>query len=179
MTTRYSTPAARRHDELGDPAPEGAAYLVTLYATKGEDGFWRNTTGRLVFPIFWEQFAAEQPAREEAATRPTIVCLCGSTRFYREFQEANYRETMAGKIVLTVGFFGHSAGEAHGESVGITPEQKVELDELHKRKIDLADEILVINVGGYIGESTRSEIEYALQHGKQVRHLEQQEAPAK
>jgi cell division protein FtsB len=60
----------------------------------------------------------------------------------------------------------------HGEQAGCTPEQKIALDELHKRKIDLADEVLVLNVGGYIGESTRSEIEYARKLGKPVRYLE-------
>jgi hypothetical protein len=105
--------------------------------------------------------------------KPTVVCLCGSTRFHKEFVEANYHETMAGRIVLSVGFFPHSAKEIHGEDIGITPEQKEMLDELHKRKIDLADEVLVINVGGYIGESTRSEIEYAQETDKPVRHLEE------
>jgi len=105
-------------------------------------------------------------------TRPTIVCLCGSTRFYRAFQRANYDETMAGKIVLSVGFFMHASEEAHGETWRCTPGQKVALDELHKQKIDLADEVFILNVGGYIGESTRSELEYARQHGKTVRFLE-------
>jgi len=107
--------------------------------------------------------------------KPTIVCLCGSTRFYHEFQAANFRETMAGKIVLSVGFFAGSPGEMkqeHGEGVGISPAEKALLDELHKRKIDLADEILVLNVGRYIGDSTRSEIAYAIEHGKPVRYLE-------
>jgi hypothetical protein len=106
-----------------------------------------------------------------------IVCLCGSTRFYEAFQDANYRETMAGRIVLSVGFVGHRAGEIHGEGVGCTPEQKVALDELHKRKIDLADEILVLNVGGYVGESTASEIAYARLLGKLVRWLELDRQP--
>jgi hypothetical protein len=103
---------------------------------------------------------------------PTIVCLCGSTKFYETFQKANYEETIAGRIVLSVGFFIHQPGLNHGGKVGCTPEQKIQLDELHKRKIDLADEILVLNVGGYVGESTKSEIQYALDHGKKIRWLE-------
>jgi hypothetical protein len=103
-------------------------------------------------------------------SRPTIVCLCGSTKFRDAFMEANYRETMAGKIVLSVGFYLHSP--QGGEKVGCTDEQKIKLDELHKRKIDLADEILVLNVGGYIGASTSSEITYALAHNKTVKYLE-------
>jgi hypothetical protein len=104
-------------------------------------------------------------------TRPRIVCLCGSTRFYKEFQRANYEETMAGRIVLSVGFL-HAVGEAHGETWGCTPAQKIALDELHKRKIDLADEVLILNVGGYIGLSTQSELEYAEALGKPIRFLE-------
>jgi hypothetical protein len=115
--------------------------------------------------------------RDFKGERPLIVCLCGSTRFYEAFQDANYRETMAGRIVLSVGFVGHRAGEIHGEGVGCTPEQKVALDELHKRKIDLADEILVLNVGGYVGESTASEIAYARLLGKLVRWLELDRQP--
>jgi hypothetical protein len=104
--------------------------------------------------------------------RPTVVCLCGSTRFYDVFQRANYEETMAGKIVLSVGFYPHSTEQAHGETIGITPEQKQVLDELHMRKIDLADEVLILNVGGYIGESTARELAYARFLGKVVRFLE-------
>lgn len=112
---------------------------------------------------------------------PTIVCLCGSTRFYPHFQQANYRFTMEGKIVLSVGFYRPSPeSEAeltryqhHGENIGCTPEQKIALDELHKRKIDLCDEVFVLNVGGYIGQSTASEIDYATNTGKLVRYLEE------
>ncbi len=100
--------------------------------------------------------------------KPTIVCLCGSTRFKQQFIEANFRETMAGKIVLSVGWFGHADGNIYTP----TEEEKVRLDELHLRKIDLADEILIINCNGYIGESTSRELFYAKAHGKQVRFLE-------
>ena len=47
------------------------------------------------------------------------------------------------------------------------------LDAMHKAKIDMADSIYVINVGGYVGSSTKSEIEYAIAHGKEVRYLEE------
>ena len=98
---------------------------------------------------------------------PLVVCLCGSTRFHEAFQQANYDLTLAGKIVLSIG-----CNTKSDAGLGITDEQKIALDELHKRKIDLADEVLVLNVGGYIGESTRSEIEYATNCGKPVRYLE-------
>lgn len=104
--------------------------------------------------------------------RSKIVCLCGSTRFYKEFQRANYEETMAGNIVLSVGFYMHASEDAHGEKWGCTPAQKIALDALHFRKIELADEVLVINVGGYVGESTRNEINHAMSLGKVIRYLE-------
>lgn len=101
---------------------------------------------------------------------PKIVCLCGSTRFRDEFTQANFEETMKGNIVLSVGFYAHSP--VAGEQVGCSEDEKVKLDELHKRKIDLCDEIFVLNVNGYVGSSTKSEIEYAIGHGKPVRYLE-------
>jgi len=106
--------------------------------------------------------------------KPIIVCLCGSTRFYNEFQAANFRETMDGKIVFSVGFYPHSSIQAHGQAIGITVGQKAMLDQLHKCKIDLADEILVLDVGGYVGESTLSEIDYARETGTRVRYLSQE-----
>ena len=90
-----------------------------------------------------------------------VVCLCGSTRFRAEIAEANRAATMAGKIVLAPGVFGHSGDP-------LTDEDKARLDRLHFEKIDMADEILVVNPGGYIGESTRREIEYATRNGKPV-----------
>jgi hypothetical protein len=118
--------------------------------------------------------------------RPTIVCLCGSTRFYDAFQRANFEETMAGKIVLSVGFYPHTEERQratwhrpdsdlmrHGETVGITPEQKEQLDQLHLFKVAMADEVLILNVGGYIGSSTTRELLYAQSLGKVVRFLEE------
>ena len=104
--------------------------------------------------------------------KPKIVCLCGSTKFYKEFMVANFNETMSGKIVLSVGFFPHSPEQVHAEHIGITDIDKIKLDELHKRKIDISDEVFVLNVGGYIGTSTKSEIEYANSIGCPVKYLE-------
>src|SRR5262245_2645256 len=104
--------------------------------------------------------------------KPTIVCLCGSTRFGDAFERANIVETCDGKIGLSVcstrpdaELFGHLT-EIEQNTI------RIKLAELHRRKIDLADEILVLNVRGYIGDSTRGEIAYALAHGKSIRWLE-------
>jgi|GEM_PF-1637123 len=104
---------------------------------------------------------------------PTIVCLCGSTRFSQAFQEANLRETLAGRIVLTIGCDTKSDHELFSASSEQMATVKCALDWLHKRKIDLADEILVLNVGGYIGASTKSEIVHARRRRKRVRWLEE------
>ena len=97
---------------------------------------------------------------------PKIVVLCGSTKFYKSFEDANLKETLAGNIVLSIGCCVHSDA-----TLEISVQQKIRLDELHKRKIDLADEVFVLNVGGYIGDSTRREIEYAKALGMPIRYL--------
>ena len=96
-----------------------------------------------------------------------VITLCGSTRFKEQFLEAQKKLTLEGNIVISVGLFGHS-----GDDEVWTPGTKEMLDDMHMRKIDMADGIYVINVGGYIGQSTRSEIDYALSQGKTVEYLE-------
>jgi len=104
---------------------------------------------------------------------PTIVCLCGSTRFSNAFREANFKETLAGRIVLTIGCDTRTDDDLFGQLPEAEMDRiKAQLDALHLRKIDLADEVLILNVGGYIGASTRKELEYALRQGKRVRYLE-------
>jgi hypothetical protein len=106
-------------------------------------------------------------------TKPIIVCLCGSTRFSEAFQKAQFEETLAGKIVLTIGCNMKSdTGLFKDYSETELKEIKIRLDELHKRKIDLADEVFILNVGGYIGESTKGELEYAKKHHKSIKFLE-------
>lgn len=103
-----------------------------------------------------------------------IVTLCGSTKFKKEFLEIQKKLTLLGYIVISVGLFGHSGDNEVWENMdeGTLTKTKSMLDDMHKRKIDLSDMIYVINVGGYIGESTRSEIEYAISTGKEVHYLE-------
>ena len=96
-----------------------------------------------------------------------VITLCGSTRFKDAFIETQKQLTLEGNIVISVGLFGHS-----GDDEVWTEGTKEMLDDMHKRKIDMADAIYVINVGGYIGSSTRSEIEYAQKNGKAIHYLE-------
>lgn len=98
---------------------------------------------------------------------PWIVCLLGSTRFREEYEAETRRLTLQGKIVLTCGVWVHHEAETHNDL-----ETKQMLDELHLRKIDLANEVRVINPGGYVGESTIREIEYALNEWKMLTFLE-------
>ncbi len=103
-----------------------------------------------------------------------VITLCGSTRFKNEFMEVQKRLTLEGNIVISVGLFGHSGDSEVWENMdeGAFTQTKEMLDDMHKQKIDMADSIFVINVGGYIGESTRSEIKYAKEHGKVIEYLE-------
>lgn len=111
--------------------------------------------------------AAELSKKSLPAESPKIVCLCGSTRFYKQFNELNFKFTLAGYIVLSIGCDCKS-----DDGLKLTQAEKRRLDELHFRKIDLAGEVFIINVGGYIGESTRNEIEHAKSLGKDIRYLE-------
>ena len=96
-----------------------------------------------------------------------VVTLCGSTKFKDEFIEMQKILTLQGNIILTVGLFGHS-----GDNEVWEPGVKEKMDDMHKQRIDMSDEIFVINVGGYIGESTKAEIEYARSKGKRIAYLE-------
>ena len=109
-----------------------------------------------------------------------VITLCGSTRFKDAFIEAQKALTLEGNIVISVGLFGHSGDSEvwEGMTEDTLTRTKEMLDDMHKRKIDMADEIYVINVNGYIGDSTKSEIQYALSTGKDVRYLEPDKAPS-
>lgn len=106
----------------------------------------------------------------KSKSRPKIITLCGSTRFKEEFEKVQRELTLQGIIVLSVGLFSHA--EENGEEWA-TDGTKQMLDDLHKRKIDMSDEIYVINKNGYIGSSTKSEIEYAKNKGMVINYLEE------
>jgi hypothetical protein len=109
-------------------------------------------------------------------TRPKIVCLCGAARFQEQFQTSYLQETLAGHIVLSIAL---APGGEDSLLAGLATQEKEKLkarfDALHRHKIDLADEILILNVGGYIGQSTADELVYARKQGKRVRFLERLE----
>lgn len=191
--------ALRHPGNRGESARVAALFvrrLIALLAVEAPE----------LLPIFERgndaRYDTETPAvRGEAVVPPQKVCLCGSTKFKKEFIDANFRETMCGRIVLTVGWFGHTDGVIYTP----TEDEKKMLDELHLRKIDESDQILVLNAqdmicheckkrcqtyeGGhgsgawskccqamayfrpYIGDSTRREVAYARAHGKRVRWL--------
>ena len=96
-----------------------------------------------------------------------VITLCGSTKFKDDFLKEQKRLTLEGNIVISVGLFGHS-----GDNEAMDIKTKEMLDDMHKRKIDMADEIFVINKNKYIGSSTKSEIEYALKNNKVVKYME-------
>ena len=101
-----------------------------------------------------------------------VITLCGSTRFRKEYEEVNAELTLEGNVVFSVGLFGKEPGDVgKDENIPLTVYQKNLLDSVHLAKIKMSDEIFVINVGGYIGDSTRREIAYAYEHGKIVNYI--------
>lgn len=147
----------------------------------GYPGFWfdpRHWSGD-VWPSVQMMQAALIKAGKLIGAKPRVVCLCGSTRFWRTFQKASLDETLAGRIVLSIG----AASGTDDDHFGNLPREEYErvkamLDDLHLRKIDLADEVLILNVDGYVGESTRREWLYAVTSGKRVRWLEPHNIPS-
>ena len=110
-------------------------------------------------------------AWNNALGKPPIVCLIGSTRFLEQFFEAGWRYTLRGYIVLSIGVV--QTADAQGGHGGEMVSQDCAdmLDELHRRKIDMAEEVFCVNPGGYIGKSTAAEIEYSKVHGKRLLYL--------
>ena len=105
--------------------------------------------------------------------KPEIVTLCGSARFAEAFYFHNMRLTLEGKIVISIGCnLNNVADLNYMKNLNLdTDIAKAALDELHKRKIDLADRIFIVDVDGYIGSSTASEIAYAKAHEKPIDYL--------
>ena len=110
--------------------------------------------------------------REDAGAdaRPQVVCLCGSTRFVEQLRAVNRDLTLAGAIVLAPAELEHADGPAGDQQ--LSDEERAALGALHLAKIDLADRVVVVNPGGYVGESTRREIRYAHDAGKPVEYTD-------
>jgi len=101
-----------------------------------------------------------------------VITLCGSTRFKNLYDEWNMRLTLGGNVVFSCGCWFQQQGE-NKNLPEVTPATKKMLDQIHKEKIRRSDEIFVLNLGGYIGESTRSEIAFAEALGKKILYLEE------
>lgn len=100
--------------------------------------------------------------------KPKIICYCGSLRVaLEEFKKAEYESVLRGEIALLPCCMFVDIQREYGAD----SDYKQKADELHKRKIDICDEVFVLNPGGYIGDSTRSEIQYAMSIGKPIKFL--------
>lgn len=151
---------------MEEEGPQGPDLNMAEWKNDGDYAWPVLTVEEDVSPFVAEQLRVRADLAGKGS-RPEIVTLCGSTRFKQAFVEANFRLTMAGKIVLSVGWFSHYDRAKYEP----TAEEKLALDTLHFRKIDLSDSIYVLNVDCYIGESTRNEIAYAKATGKAVAYL--------
>jgi len=110
-----------------------------------------------------------------------VICLCGSTRFPDAHRMAEMHETMLGNVVIPLAMFGHADQPVGARFLTSDGDEdtagKRLIDGVHFRKIEMADEILVVNVGGYVGSSTLREIKHAQNQGKPVRWLFPDAAP--
>ncbi len=106
-----------------------------------------------------------------STNKPKVICICGSSKFKAQILGITQRETLKGRIAINHGFFHHQ------DLVPLSDEQKNNLDTLMFRKIDISDEIFIVNVNGYMGKTTIAAIEYARQMNKPVHFLEDPEQP--
>lgn len=129
-----------------------------------------NENGSVEMSVEVKSFEIDRiRVKEEPEEVPyKVICLCGSTKYKKEFLSVTEQLTLDGNIVISVGVFGHADGIELSES------QKEELDKIHFSKIDMSDEIRVINVNGYIGTSTQREISYAKANNKKVTYYEEE-----
>ena len=100
-----------------------------------------------------------------------VVCICGSTRFEQETKRKAEELTLQGEIVLMVNCWSKK-DKLHEPQNPLDETIKEMLDKIHKEKIRMSDYIFVMNVGGYWGKSTQSEIEYANKIGIPIKYLE-------
>jgi len=169
------SPENRRRWEIGKKASEAKAMKAMAVAVMAalDSAIPAPVLLRFITEGFEIAYAAALAAAKTSGDHPQIVCLCGSTRFTDIMQVKAWELSKAGYIIVTWGVVPdwYYSGPHIGDHEGV----KGVVDELHKRKIDLCDFVLVIDVEGYIGESTRSEIDYAEKHGKPVKYLSKAE----
>lgn len=144
------------------------SYVINL----NRGGYKKDDTGMITDPLEYTadpEYYLDISVIPPPKKTPKKICYCGSLRVAADaFKEAEYKSVLDGNIaLLPCCMFVDIQREYGAES-----DYKVKADELHKRKIDICDEVVVLNVGGYIGESTRSEIEYAEKIGKPIVYLE-------
>ena len=157
---------------MSDPAlRDRLAEIIKVAAQQYPSGSDMETGCRGVAAAL---LASEEWEKRKAGVkeRPPIVCLCGSTRFWETFRDEGLRLTLEGKIVLSIGVSAPDSMTLANPTSDEGKQQKIRLDALHKHKIDLADEVLVLNVGGYVGESTMREIAHAVAAGKTLSWFE-------
>ena len=104
--------------------------------------------------------------------KPKIICICGSSKFIEHIAILGWELEKEGAIVLSLHLLPRYYPNVQTQHQAETEGVKEQMDELHLRKIDICDQVLVVNVGGYIGESTKNEIHYAANIGKPIRYLE-------
>lgn len=123
---------------------------------------------------------APSPRPETERKAPKVVCLCGSSKWPDVHMQVMMQETLAGRIVIPMGLYGHADFPSGAKTATNDGDEataiKQMLDHLHFSKIDLADEIYVVNLGGYLGNSTKREVDYALKQGKVVRWHQPEDA---
>ena len=146
------------------------------------NNYWKDMQRRELLSFFYDAIDivgcvshSDVKSEQEIRKKVPIICLCGSTRFTREMLVKQWELTKQGYIVVSwcalPDDYYNGVDKAHiGDQEGV----KAFVDGIHKRKIDISDEVLVIDINGYIGTSTRSEIYYAIKHGKPVRYLSEE-----
>ena len=132
----------------------------------GRPGWAIDVFCRSAIIDFMEDHQAVRPPVGEAK----VITLCGSTKFEAEFAEVNQRLTMDGCVVISLGMFSLPDLPDYDWTVD-SSDLKGRLGGVHFQKIRMADEVYIVDPGGYVGESTRREIAYAESLGKPVRYL--------
>ena len=176
-----------------DTAPKDGTAILIMSSQWATVGSWNGAVWKVSAPHYPQYPSDEQPEKWkpipyedaappsdapdllpglEAVAKPKIICLCGSTRFIHQFAVLQWELEKDGYITLGLHLLPDNYPGVTADHMAETEGVKEQMDELHKRKIDLCDQVLVLNIGGYIGESTRSEIDYAIAHGKPVRYIE-------